>query len=254
MTLKNNQIEPNPKVNNAQPTKPTTGGGKGTFYPKDVSGRVEGFYEDDTGVEIQLTEAGAVKGGGGGTSDHGALINREDDSKGHAIYHTDARGDARYFQKGEFKGSSAGGADSGKPVKLDGSGKLDSSMLPPSGAVQEFSFTLPAAADIAARIVIATGVPGGWNLYEGSHGNASAQFGGSPTTLVIEHSLTKIAQEISVLELTTSGPVVSQGYSKVDLTSPGVQQTETGKNQSGVIGLNSLILTTKDIVVFIKLI
>lgn len=58
---------------------------------------------------------------------HSNLSNLNSDD--HAQYHTDARGDVRYFQKSEFIAASAGAADSGKPVKTNSSGKIDSTMV-----------------------------------------------------------------------------------------------------------------------------
>lgn len=68
--------------------------------------------------------------GGGSTPtavDHGALIGLADDD--HAQYHTDARGDSRYYRKTEHLASSAGAGDAGKPIKLDAGGKVDASMI-----------------------------------------------------------------------------------------------------------------------------
>jgi hypothetical protein len=65
-------------------------------------------------------------------TDHGQLSGLGDDD--HPQYHNDARGDARYFQKTEHITTSAGAADSGKPVVLDASGKFDISMIPLGGA------------------------------------------------------------------------------------------------------------------------
>lgn len=48
----------------------------------------------------------------------------------HTQYHNDSRGDARYFQKSEHLNTSAGAGDAGKPIKLDGAGKIANSMLP----------------------------------------------------------------------------------------------------------------------------
>ena len=74
--------------------------------------------------------------------DHGALSGLGDDD--HTQYHTDARGDARYyteteldagqldnryFTEAEHLDSSAGAADSGKPIKLDAGGHVDSTMI-----------------------------------------------------------------------------------------------------------------------------
>jgi hypothetical protein len=58
--------------------------------------------------------------------DHGSIAGLADDD--HTQYHTDARGDARYYQKTEFVTTSTPGA----PIKLDGSGKISASQLPNS--------------------------------------------------------------------------------------------------------------------------
>lgn len=60
-------------------------------------------------------------------NDHGDLTGLADDD--HTQYHTDTRGDARYYQKTEFINSSAGSGDAGKPVKLDADGNIDGSMI-----------------------------------------------------------------------------------------------------------------------------
>lgn len=74
--------------------------------------------------------------------DHGGLGGLTGDD--HAQYHTDARGDARYytqtllnagqldtiyFQESEFLNSSAGAGDAGKPIKLDAAGHIDATMI-----------------------------------------------------------------------------------------------------------------------------
>ena len=74
--------------------------------------------------------------------DHGDTTGRSDDD--HTLYHTDARGDARYyteteldagqldnryFTEAEHLDSSTGAGDSGKPIKLDAGGHVDATML-----------------------------------------------------------------------------------------------------------------------------
>ena len=61
-----------------------------------------------------------------GSIDHGSISGLADDD--HTQYHNDTRGDARYFQQTEFVNSTAGAGDAGKPIKLDASGVIDSSM------------------------------------------------------------------------------------------------------------------------------
>jgi len=59
--------------------------------------------------------------------DHGSLSGLGDDD--HTQYHNDTRGDARYYRQNQHINSSAGAADSGKPVVLDVTGHIDSSMI-----------------------------------------------------------------------------------------------------------------------------
>ena len=47
-------------------TVPGTEANKGKLYAKDVAGGTELFYLDDSGTEVQMTDAGATAGGGGG--------------------------------------------------------------------------------------------------------------------------------------------------------------------------------------------
>lgn len=62
-----------------------------------------------------------------GITDHGALSGLGDDD--HTQYHTDARGDARYFRQVEFLATTAGVTDAGKPIKLNAAGLVDNTMM-----------------------------------------------------------------------------------------------------------------------------
>jgi hypothetical protein len=79
---------------------------------------------------------------------HGALIGLDADD--HPQYLNNTRGDARYFQKTEHIDESAGAADAGKPIVLDASGLIDSSMLPPG----DISTAVILAPTTSARNVI----------------------------------------------------------------------------------------------------
>ncbi len=86
---------------------------------------------------------GHIHSGTSLTIDHGAdLTGLGDDD--HGLYHTDARGDARYyteteldagqldtryFTEAEHLNTSAGAADAGKPIKLDAAGHVDATMI-----------------------------------------------------------------------------------------------------------------------------
>ena len=70
------------------------------------------------GANVTITTDGAADsitisstGGGGGVTDHGALTGLGDDD--HAQYHTDARGDVRYYLKAQVDAALAGKADNG---------------------------------------------------------------------------------------------------------------------------------------------
>ncbi len=51
---------------NEQGSDPAQSSDKGHLYTKDVGGVTELFYQDDTNAALQVTEAGALKGAGGG--------------------------------------------------------------------------------------------------------------------------------------------------------------------------------------------
>jgi len=60
--------------------------------------------------------------------DHGGLTGLGDDD--HLQYHTDARGDARYYTKSEYIDESDGVSDAGKPISLNDVGEVDATMIP----------------------------------------------------------------------------------------------------------------------------
>ena len=373
MTIKKTQIEEKASAEQSG-SKPTTGSGKGAFYPKSVSGIVEGHYVDDRGIEIQLTEDGAVKGGGGSSADEKAKISSADTTTGYLedkvvagtnititklntganeqleISTGGAVGEANTASNlgtGEsifttksgvnlpFKSLKAGTnitlTPSGTEILIDaagGSGAVDSvntytgivvldaddlsdaattkkfttaanlsklagiatgaqvnialsnqaeaeagtentktmtalrtaqaiAALGGGGSsVDEFKFTLPAAADLASRIAIVSGLPSGWALAPASTAG-EAQFAADVDTLVMTWDSglsTKIAQEITVFQITTGGPSAVQGVQKLDLTAAGKQKTNTTMTKAAVYLSGMGIDPTKDLIVFIKLI
>ena len=62
----------------------------------------------DFPLQKRLNEL-AAGGGGGGVTDHGALTGLTDDD--HPLYHTDARGDTRYYTKSQVDTSLSGKAN-----------------------------------------------------------------------------------------------------------------------------------------------
>lgn len=59
---------------------------------------------------------------------HATLTDLDEDD--HTQYHNDERGDVRYYLKGEYINTSAGAGDAGKPIVLNASGEVDTTMLP----------------------------------------------------------------------------------------------------------------------------
>jgi len=97
---------------------------------------------------IQASDIAAAIAG----TDHGALTGLGDDD--HTQYHNDTRGDARYytqtlldagqldnryFTETEHINTSAGVGDAGKPIKLDASGLIDSTMIAEVLALNDLS-------------------------------------------------------------------------------------------------------------------
>ncbi len=64
----------------------------------------------------------------------------------------------------------------------------------------------------------------------------------------------RIAQEITVLQLTNSGAADTQGYEKFDLAAFQDQKTNVLQSQGGAYLAGKGIDVTKDLVVFIKLV
>lgn len=56
---------PDPLLLAEQGSAPSALANAGWVYSKDVSGRTELFFRDDTGAEVQITSGGAVNAGGG---------------------------------------------------------------------------------------------------------------------------------------------------------------------------------------------
>lgn len=98
----------------------------------------------DAGKPIKLNASGVVDSTmiSAGGIDHGGLGGLSDDD--HSQYHNDTRGDARYyteaeldagqldnryFRENEHISTSAGVADAGKPIVLNASGIIDSTMI-----------------------------------------------------------------------------------------------------------------------------
>jgi hypothetical protein len=94
----------------------------------------------------------------GSTIDHGALAGLADDD--HLDYHTDARGDARYYRENEHVSSSAGVGDAGNPVVLDAAGVLDSTIAEPPGSIATHNTDVAAHANLPIESLASAGTDG----------------------------------------------------------------------------------------------
>jgi hypothetical protein len=120
-------------------------------------------FIDSLAIHVVDAIETAVGEGGSGVTDHGALTGLADDD--HTQYHTDTRGDARYHQQTEFKDTSAGAGDAGKPVKLNGAGVIDGTMINP--ATVDHGGLLGLADDDHSQYLLesgARGLGGNWSL------------------------------------------------------------------------------------------
>lgn len=382
-----NQLAADPLVLDEQAAAPTTGANKGAFYPKDVAGVTEGFYVDDTGQEVQITNNGNLNAeindganiGGGvpvfsgknglnleffsfvaganitvtpvgdtlvlAATGVGEANTGSNEGTGVGTFIGKTATNLRFrsvlagtnidvaqigedivitntfVETGEANTASSPGAtgieitmpkvgvdlqfkkvfaganmtvnDNGDYLELvstaSGTGEANSGTNIGGGAgeifkqkagtvlefrrvlgeegvevtnnanevalsVGMFTFTLPAGATLADRIASATGVPAGWTLEPGDTAGES-DFGSSADTLVITHGLTsKLAQDITVLQETTSGLASTLGWSKADLSGADVQKTNLAQTKVAVVGLQALLDDTKQVRVFVKLI
>jgi hypothetical protein len=62
-TVRSVAVVPDPLLLTEQASAPSAETDSGWVYSKDVSGRTELFYRDDTGAEVQITSGGAVNAG-----------------------------------------------------------------------------------------------------------------------------------------------------------------------------------------------
>jgi hypothetical protein len=123
---------------------------------------------------------------------------------------------------------------------------------------REYKFTLPAAASLAARITASTDIPAGFTV-QTADAAAEANFGSSVDTLVATHGLTnKIAANITVFEVTNSGPAGVQRITELVQihTNQGVVRTNVAKDKCAVMDLTSnyALDPAKDLIVYLKLI
>lgn len=145
----------------------------------------------------------------------------------------------------------------GAGVTVTDAGAGEATINIPGGgsSVDEFRFTLPAAADLATRILSVSGLPPGWTL-DTADAAAETEFGSSAETLVIQWDVglgTKIAK-VSMWQKNTAGPVATQGIQKIDLSGTADEKTKTDGTKSAVYLTGKGLQTTRDLEVFVKLV
>lgn len=123
------------------------------------------------------------------------------------------------------------------------------------GSTNEYRFVLPAAADLASRIPLVTGLPSGWTLQTADVAGES-QFGTSNETLVITWNAgigTKVAQ-IYLWQTNTGGPASTQGIQKIDISGTADEKTNTAKTKAAAYLTGKGLQATRDMEVFVKLV
>ena len=117
--------------------------------------------------------------------------------------------------------------------------------------VYEYSFTLPAAATLAARLGSVVGLPSGWTLATADTAGIS-EHGSSSTTLVVVHGLTKLGVQCAVLEQSASG--FTTGWLNIDIGSAGIFRSALDTDSIGIIDIENQIDAGRDITVYLKFI
>lgn len=107
------------------------------------------------------------------------------------------------------------------------------------GLSTEFRFELPPGANIAARVLAATNLPSGWVFTTADIAGRQSEFGLVADTLVIEHTLGKIAVNFNLFEYTTGQPVFTgaNGFAQLPLyDSQG--EIKTSEDQNAICMFN----------------
>ena len=119
--------------------------------------------------------------------------------------------------------------------------------------VYEYALTLPAAATLAARLALVTGLPAGWSLATADTASIG-EFGSSSTTLVITHSLSKFHVLGSVIEKNPAGPspITTQGYSNIYFEDTAKKKTNIALTATAFMDVESAMNTARDYTFFLK--
>jgi hypothetical protein len=133
---------------------------------------------------IETTGEVPGSGGGGGITDHGALTGLADDD--HTQYHTDTRGDARYYLRGTIDGFLAGKADSSHSQAISTVTGLQSALDAKAAAARQVATThsLTGGGDLSADrtlSLIGDAASPGNSKYYGTDGGGAKGFHDLPT-------------------------------------------------------------------------
>ena len=109
---------------------------------------------------------------------------------------------------------------------------------------------------IGASISVRLGgleAPAGWTVSSGLTA-AHPNFGNGADTLVIEHGANAMVSEISVWETATTGPLIAQGATRIDLTTQGQVKNSTDLMSCAVINLQGFTSSSKEVAIYLTLV
>jgi len=138
-------------------------------------------------------------------------------------------------------------------LNTGGNEQLQISSTGGGASVYEYAFTLPPAATLADRFALVEGLPSGWTLATAATAGIG-EFSNAAETLVITHGLSKVCVGCWINEVVTGGPTLTQGYRNINLSEANSVKTSTNKNSIGVINLETEIITTAALFIYVKLI
>lgn len=213
--IKTKQIVAEPQSCEAQATFPAAIPNKGSWYTKVVDGVTELFYTDDAGNNIQLSNKGSVN-----LPVIPSLI-------------------------------PVGGSTNQILTKTSNSDHA-TGWRSVGSVLNEFSFLLPAGADIVARITAAGSLSGLSLVTAQSDIDPVAEFGSSSKTLVIKPTdLSNIVvTDISVIELVTTGADIDKGWRK--LANPGAWKGNIAKTKACIIDFQDYIDASRPVLVKVR--
>jgi len=271
MPIKQNQIAGEPNVLDSLSSAPSTGSGVGTFWVKDIGGgQTEGYFADEAGNEIQITNGGALKMG---ALDDISDVDAASPSDGQVLtWNNSASKWEAQTPSSSGEANTASNVGTGSEVFKEKSGvdlrfrkikagtnvivtqNADDVEISSSGGTpsNEFRVELGSGSTIADKVSNAPvgGIPSGWSIVDATDGSVDAQLSGAADDIVFIHGESKAALVVTAVKIDG----LFGGALNVDFTAAGVIKTETNNyNQTRVTGFNTAIGNNASII-FLKII